>query len=319
MDSRYWRDLKIGAQLLSKGVPIREILTVRLPFRMPDLANPPMLSVDVTDACDLSCLYCNNPLFPHPRTMMNDDVLASLLKQLERTKINRIRIGGGEPTLHPRLIYILKELSKRTRYLTVITNGQWRDESVAEHLILSGADLVEVSVDAGGEKNYEDSRPNASYPLLMKNLALLRFAKEKTKAKSILQIRLMLRPSTIHPKQEEIRFLGRFCDTVLSQRIMQHPESDYRKDVFVQSSLARNTIPLCSIPFKEFQVRPDGRVPMCPALGCSIYPEKQIFLGNISKDRIDDLWNCKTMRDIRAAHRSREGDILKTCLNCHYG
>ncbi len=79
---------------------------------------------------------------------MPPEVFAALIRQLTKYQINRIRIGGGEPTLHPDLFPMLKELSTKTRFLNVITNAQWRDSYMAQKLISSGADLIEISIDA---------------------------------------------------------------------------------------------------------------------------------------------------------------------------
>jgi len=96
---------------LKKGIPLKKLIQLNYPFKLPDLPKPPILSVNFTDACDLQCVYCNNPLFPYPRTMMSDEVFNCLLKNLKKAKINRVRIGGGELTLHPKCALMLKQLS----------------------------------------------------------------------------------------------------------------------------------------------------------------------------------------------------------------
>ncbi|MCK9309080.1 MAG: radical SAM protein [Candidatus Cloacimonetes bacterium] len=311
--------LYLNTRILARGVPLRELLILKYPFLLPDAKKPPLLSVDITDACDLECVYCNNPLFPHPRTMMPDKVVECLLKQLEQSKINRVRIGGGEPTLHPKFASITKELAQRTKFLSIVTNGQWKEPDMAEQLIKSGLDFIEISVDAGGAEVYERSRGNASYKLLMTNLANLRFQRDKLKSKAIIKVRLMLRPSTMHLEREESRKLLKYCDCVHPQWLLQHPESDYKEDVFMQRSIAQNVIPVCSVPFRDLQLRPDGKIPLCPAKGCSIYPENQQFIGDICTDSLLDVWNGGQMSQIRKAHRSRTGDVLQECLGCHYG
>lgn len=311
--------LYLNARILARGVPLRELLILKYPFFMSDAKIPPLLSVDITDACDLACVYCNNPLFPHPRTMMSDATVDCLLKQLEKSGINRVRIGGGEPTLHPKFASIMKDLADRTKFLSVVTNGQWKDPAFAEQLIRSGLGFIEVSVDAGGAKVYEKSRPNASYKRLLTNLRMLCEARDKLHSKAIIKVRLMLRPSTMHLEREETRMLKRYCDCVHPQWLMKHPESDYDDDVFMQHSIAGHVIPVCSVPYRDLQVRPDGRIPLCPAKGCSIYLEKQQFIGDICENSLLDIWNGKEMKEIRMAHRTRKGEVLQECLGCHYG
>lgn len=56
-------------------------------------------------------------MFHNPRTFMSDDVFSNLIKRLDGLKkVDRIIVGGGEPTLHPKFNLISEELSKRTHF-----------------------------------------------------------------------------------------------------------------------------------------------------------------------------------------------------------
>lgn len=311
--------LKLNSHILRRGVPLKELLVLKYPLQMKDAAQPPVLSIDITDACDLQCVYCNNPLFPHPRTMMSDDTFASLLANLDRNPINRIRIGGGEPTLHPKMAEMMKHLSTRCKYLSMVTNGQWKDHAMERKLLSCGLNLIEISVDAGGAKIYEASRKNASYKLLIDNLRSLRKLRDQMRSKTIIKMRLMLRPSTRHLEKQETKFWEHYADTVLPQWLLKHPESTYNQDVFLQESIAEHHYPECVIIFKDLQIRPNGKIPLCTAKGCAIDPQDRIFIGDVATDNLVDVWNSPMLKEIRDAHRHRSTDKLGICLNCHYG
>lgn len=310
--------LRLNAHVMQQGVPLSELLELKYPLRLPDAHKPPLLSIDFTDACDLQCVYCNNPLFPHPRTMMSEETFACLLTSLREAKINRVRIGGGEPMLHPNCAGMLRQLSPLTRYLSIITNGQWQDIHHIDEILVSGVHLIEISIDAGGAKVYEASRKNANYLRLIRNLRHMRSLRDKLKSKALIKVRLMLRPSTKHLEWQETQFWKRYADCVLPQMLLKHPESDYAEDVFYTTQNDAQTAPVCTIPFKDLQVRPDGRVPLCPALGCSIDPEKQRFLGHVCTDTLLSMWNSEELRSMRQAHRTRGGKILDLCKGCNY-
>jgi MoaA/NifB/PqqE/SkfB family radical SAM enzyme len=310
--------ISLNSHVLAKGIPARELLLLKFPLILPDAPKPPTLSIDITDACNLQCQYCNNPLFPHPRNMMSDEVIEQLLKQIECAHINRIRIGGGEPTLHPGFANILKEISSRTKFLSIITNGQWEDPHYAKDILESGVDLIEISVDAGGAEIYEMSRINASYDKLLKNLAYLYATRNEMKSSSQIKIRLMLRPSTLHLEKEYSQFLLDYCDCILPQMVIKHPDSQYDEDVFIHLPKDGNDDRICTLPFKDLQVRPDGSVPLCSAIGCSLDKDKQVYLGNISDFSILELWNSDKMVHLRQMHRSRKGATLITCRDCQF-
>jgi organic radical activating enzyme len=318
MASHWGYYLRLNGHVVQQGVPLRELVELKYPLRLPDPAKPPLLSVDFTDACDLQCVYCNNPLFPHPRTMMSDEVFACLLENLRAAKINRVRIGGGEPMLHPKCAEFLRKLAPLTRYLSVITNGQWQDPSHIDGILRSGVNMIEISIDAGGAKVYEASRKNASYLRLIRNLRHMRAQRDKTHAKTLIKARLMLRPSTQHLERQETAFWKRYADCVLPQMLLKHPDSAYDNDVFYAPVYDQNTAPICTLPFKDLEVRPDGRIPICPAKGCALDPAKQQFLGHVCHDSLIDIWNGADFKAMRLAHRTRSGEILEGCKGCNY-
>jgi radical SAM protein with 4Fe4S-binding SPASM domain len=305
----------LNSFILFKGIPLKELIILKYPTMLPDAIKPPILTIDLTDACDLQCKYCNNPIIPQPRTFMKDDVVSRILKQIEDTHINRIRIGGGEPTLHPDFGYILKEISHRTKFVSIITNAQWSSQGLADELLRSKADLIEISVDAGGQKIYEKSRIGASYDKLLKNIAYLRNTRDQLKSKTIIKFRLMVRPSTLHLEKKETLFLLQYCDCLLPQLVTQHPDREIIEDVF-PNKLRLNSI--CTLPFKDMQVLPDGNVPLCSAFSYSLVKDKQTFIGNICNDTILDLWNHDLMRELRQAQRKNRGSSLSQCRNCPF-
>jgi len=314
---RYY--LKLNGHILLRGVPIKELLILKYPLWFKDANQAPLLSVDITDACNLRCVYCNNPLFPYPRTMMSEDVFSSLIKRLRQNPVNRIRISGGEPTLHPQFREMLLQMSRYCKYLSIITNGQWQSPDLGEQLLSSGVNLIELSLDAGGAAVYESSRPQASYKLFMSNLKQLYRLRNASKSKTLIKIRLMIRPSTRHCEKSDTGYLLKYSYCVLPQWVLQHPEAPAIEDVYSQNSVLTNSLPMCTVPFRDLQIRPDGRVPLCPAKGCSIDPQAQVFIGDICINTLPELWQAPLLKQIRAAHRSRKGDILSLCRNCHYG
>lgn len=311
--------LKLNYRVLRQGVPFRELLILKYPFLFPDAELPPLLSVDFTDYCQLGCLYCNHPWLPEMRSFMSEELFYVLLEQLDSQPVNRIRVSGGEPTLHPLLGHYLGELAKRCRFLSLISNGQWQDEAITETILRSGVSLIELSLDAGGAVTYEKSRPRASYKRFMTNLIGLASLKKKMKAKSLIKIRLMLRPSTLSCEASENAFLMQYCDIVMPQFILQHPDTPTQEDVFLQRSHQEDSLPVCGVPFRDLQIKPDGKIPLCPAKGSCRVVGKRIIIGDIRETGIKQAWNHLQLRQMRHAQRHRRGDILQLCRNCHYG
>jgi len=112
------------------------------------------LRVSITDNCNLSCVYCDEPkksLNLNSSPGANTDVLklaeivASLHRELD---LSSVRITGGEPTLNPNLtafVRLLKEAGIPEVNLT--TNGLLL-ESRLDELQKAGLDRINVSLDA---------------------------------------------------------------------------------------------------------------------------------------------------------------------------
>ncbi|MCD4828241.1 MAG: radical SAM protein [Candidatus Cloacimonetes bacterium] len=315
---QFFRNYRIVNQrVLASGIPLRELIVLKYPRRLPDAAKPPALTVEFTDACDLACRYCNNPLFPYPRTFMEADVFEKLCRRIEEADINRVRVGGGEPTLHTDTGKYLKALSARVKFLSIVTNAQWKRKTIVNELLTSGVDMIEISIDAGGAEYYESSRENASYALLLENLKQLRLERKRLRSKTIVKVRLMVRPSTLHLEKDEITFLRHYVDCVLPQYIMKHPDSDYDEDVFFPEHVVKHEYPMCTIIFKDMQVLMDGSVPLCQPKGSALGEDEKIFVGNIMEQSILDIWNGELPKKVRNAQRHRIAKDMKCCQGCN--
>ncbi len=102
-----------------------------------------LIEIDITYRCNLSCLNCNRSVSraPDDRCLPVEAVRAFVDESLERRLVwRRIRVLGGEPTLHPDLDAIINELSRlRERtpdcIVEVVTNGHGpRVEEALERL-----------------------------------------------------------------------------------------------------------------------------------------------------------------------------------------
>lgn len=303
-----WRAVRSGVSPLG-------LLTTKYPYRFPTRRQPASLSVELTDSCNLKCDYCTNPTFAFPRTYMTDGVFDAIIADLAHVRVDRIRVCGGEPTLHPSFARFAKALAGRTRFLSVVTNAQWRNPSIAEDLV-RWFDLIEVSVDAGGAAQYEQARAGASFERLVDNLQLLRRVQRHTQSRATVNIRLMIRPSTSSTLETETAQWAELSDCVMPQFVIDQRADGTTSDAFVPVQLERQTIPRCTMPFKDLAIRSDGTVPICHVNGTSLDSEARIILGRVGIQSLLDMWTGATMTSIRTAHRRRDESALEFCRGC---
>ena len=77
---------------------------------------PHSVNIFLTDQCNRRCPFCylnnwvtNDEKTAHHMTLKD---LRTLIRWLKKSKINKVKLAGGEPMLHPNLIDFVKELMK---------------------------------------------------------------------------------------------------------------------------------------------------------------------------------------------------------------
>lgn len=247
---------------------------------------------------------------------MSDEVFDKTLASLKEMKPNRVQIvGNGESTLHPKYGEYISKLARSGKYVSMVTNGQWENRKVVEEFLTAPLDLVEISIDAGGKEAYEASRINGSFDKLLSNLEYLNSRKKSLNSKTLINIRVMLRPSQKDNFNREKEFWKKYADRVMPQFITKVNNTTYEEDVFIPVQSREGEFPKCSMPFKHLEVKYTGEVLMCyytfHQLG-----DPGLVIGNVRDTSIKELWNCKIMKDYREAHRKRIIEGMPVCKGC---
>lgn len=134
--------------------------------------------IDVTDACNLECKYCN-------KCIKEDGELANYMtfdeykKNLEGillgndSKIPLLYISGGEPMLHPQIFEILEYSFDKGFDIFLFTNGTLIKEEHIEK-IKKYCSYVVVSLDGSSAESNDLIRGEATYNKIINTCNLLR-------------------------------------------------------------------------------------------------------------------------------------------------
>jgi cyclic pyranopterin phosphate synthase len=124
----------------------------RIPRRPPSEDAPPRsprsVRVSVTDRCDFACLYCRSS---HGDGYVDGKLMVSawqtMFAGLRRAGVTRVRLTGGEPLLHPRLLDIVRHAAALGfEDLSATTNAS-QLAALARPLKEAGLTRVNVSLD----------------------------------------------------------------------------------------------------------------------------------------------------------------------------
>lgn len=308
---------RMATRLLAKGISPAQVLRTQFPYALATAAAPPIVTIALTNICNLKCVYCTSPLGQLQRGFMEDCTFQNLLKHLKSCSIDRLRIvGNGEATLHPRFSEMIVALSQSVKYLSIVTNGQWsprfREGTIAA---LMNCDLVEVSVESDDKDTYESSRIGGSFDLLLENLALLKKARDLKAASLQINVRLMMRPSERPQKARLLGFWAPYADSVMPQYIVQRTQLSAGADVYRPLHQATDSFPRCPLIFKDISIEWDGNVPLC-CMSATQTESGGVFLGNINEDSLLGLWRHPVLESYRAGHRKRQTADIPICRGC---
>jgi cyclic pyranopterin phosphate synthase len=108
------------------------------------------LRISLTDACNLRCVYCmpEDMNFRPRHELMTDQEISFLVKVGASLGVNKIRLTGGEPTIRPNLIEIVRDIASTPgiKDLAMTTNGLLLPK-LAKPLAEAGMKRVNISID----------------------------------------------------------------------------------------------------------------------------------------------------------------------------
>lgn len=124
-----------------------------------------MANIAINNYCNLKCPYCfANEMIEEDQKSITEEQLIEILNFLSRSKINRIGIIGGEPTIHPHFKEILNTIQEFTKNkhikCVVFSNGICLGDYAREFKLYPNTGcLINCNPpDIIGQKKWEDIR-----------------------------------------------------------------------------------------------------------------------------------------------------------------
>ena len=292
-------------------------------------AFPYLVSLEITNYCNASCVMCPHKSMTRPLQHMKPELFRRLIDECAEFSLSRLHpFFFGEPLMCPHFTefmdYARSKLPKAS--INIYTNGAALQGDNVEALFENRIDEILVSLDGATKKVYESIRKGLNYETVVENL--VKFI-EKKRRKGYLKPVLRLILIEMEKNQEEIDlFLRKWrgvADIVQVQtvhdwsgQIQCSPGSDTgwlipRKKP-PRSSALRKGFP-CFQLFNELVIATDGRVPLC----CMDYDLKYM-IGNAREASLEDIWKSRRINSIRKKQEAgnfREPEICLNCLRYH--
>lgn len=136
----------MAAAVETRGL-LRRLLPV-LPAAGPPVARPGTVRLSLTDRCDLACVYCRpSRTDGYLEGRLDDEAWRTMVRGLLRAGVRRVRLTGGEPLLHPRVVEMVRFLAEQDLDDLALTTNGTRLAALAGTLRGAGLERLTVSVD----------------------------------------------------------------------------------------------------------------------------------------------------------------------------
>ena len=103
------------------------------------------LRISLTQRCNLRCVFCHMEGQPVASEELRPEEIEAIVRAATRVGIDRVKLTGGEPTLRPDLLEIVRRLRPLVREVSLTTNGL-KLEALARPLRDAGLARVNVSL-----------------------------------------------------------------------------------------------------------------------------------------------------------------------------
>ncbi|MSQ97205.1 MAG: radical SAM protein [Gemmataceae bacterium] len=131
--------------------------TENQPSPTPPDAAPISINLDLTTACNYQCDHCIDwDILNTGVKHKEDELRTSLAEMTKRGMRSVILIGGGEPTVYPRFVDIVRYLKQELKQqVAVVTNGSRGDRLLEASEYFEPGDWVRLSLDSGTDATFQ--------------------------------------------------------------------------------------------------------------------------------------------------------------------
>lgn len=120
---------------------------IELPW---DRKTVPHCVLEINQKCNLVCRSCYRKKTGRNKSI--SEILGDLETLEKNQEVQTVSIAGGEPTLHPELVEVVKLVHGRGHRVSLVTNGLLLTEELLGNLQPAGLDIVMIHVDEGQKR-----------------------------------------------------------------------------------------------------------------------------------------------------------------------
>jgi MoaA/NifB/PqqE/SkfB family radical SAM enzyme len=124
----------------------------------------------ITSQCNANCVYClwgcNKEMQTNSRSHIKLENALLIIKELQKMEVRYLHISGGEPTIYPGLIDVIKCASSAGMHVNIASNGTTLSEDYISLLSDAGLNSYSLSYDSVDIEYNRDTRGNGNLDIV---------------------------------------------------------------------------------------------------------------------------------------------------------
>lgn len=291
---------------------------------------PISLAIEPTTACNLRCPECPSGLrsFSRPTGKLDINLFSEILHQVSDHLIYLTFYFQGEPYLNPDFLEMVKVANTKNIYTTTSTNAHFLDDQQSKRTVLSGLDRLIVSIDGASQETYESYRKEGDLTKVLEGTKnILKWKKElKSSSPKVVWQFLVVKPNEHEiPKIKQLaKEYGVDKVAFKTAQIYDYKNgseliptldkySRYRENPDGSYSIKNSMDNKCWKMWQSCVITWDGQV-----IPCCFDKDASHSMGNIKKQKFNDIWFSKSYENFRNAILTSRAEI-EICKNCTEG
>lgn len=284
---------------------------------MEKLQFPNRITVELTNDCNVSCVFCNRQKIEMNIGYMEDELFYKIVDEAsENLPVKLVPFFRGEPLMHPHIIEFIKYAkAKGIGPIQMASNALLLDEEMQDNLIEAGVDYISFSLDTTDSEVYSCSRLRGNLDISAGNVERFGMKCKERKKKGlfapIIQVSTIDMEDYRETQKEFITKWKKYADVVRVYE--QHdergrfvnPEVERKLDIFDSRKPCRKV-------FTDMIIYFDGRLALCNY----DWDEKR-DIGNVKSMTLKDAWNSIEYERIRQKHLCGAFDE-ELCQECQH-
>ena len=278
---------------------------------MDGLEFPKLVLIDLSSACNATCIMCPTQLSPLRKKIMEPALFEKIAAQVAQLpELDWFFIGvHGEPLLDKNLhrkVQFCKEIGLAPKvYIT--TNGSLLDDRRSRELLSADPGVVIFSIESIHAETYESIRKGLTHSTVVENLKTFLRVRNELDAKTRVGVRFIESSTNRAEKEQYMAYWAPFIDTPGRGDFFSldaiHNWGYGDSGVFHGSTPCAHS--------RMLTVLSDGA-----AVFCCIDHDGTYQLGDAHTQTLVEIFNGAKAREMRHIQQSGQRHTLKMCSTC---